>query len=353
MRAPRPTLLIYNNDDNCCFRAPLVKPYIFDAVMPFFKRLGAGEAFSWHENLDPGDHNYYLDNRIQAYRFFSRHFGMPLVEDEMPVSSEVKDPEQLTVGVPRSNLTILSLAKQLARDRRGTGTEGQAAREDLREVIRFRDAELVHTWGVNNSKRLGVESETYRFEFSDQLSAAGVWLKTTMSRDDAPVTVILNDLGRKESSAAVSARLNRGEQIVALDLLFRGDVTPNNPSGYTQLLATTGDRALGIQVSHLESVIRWVLEKSGNKQVRLEANGIRSQITSQLAAALNPSLFTELVIDNGMASLGYLLDAPIPYEQAPDLFCLDLFAKFDIDSLAKLAEPVEVRLESLLESEAE
>ena len=29
MRAPRPTLLVYNAEDDCCFRAPLVKPYVF------------------------------------------------------------------------------------------------------------------------------------------------------------------------------------------------------------------------------------------------------------------------------------------------------------------------------------
>jgi dienelactone hydrolase len=35
IRAPRPTLLINNAEDTCCFRAPFVKPYIFDAVRPF------------------------------------------------------------------------------------------------------------------------------------------------------------------------------------------------------------------------------------------------------------------------------------------------------------------------------
>jgi hypothetical protein len=33
MRAPRPTLLIYNAEDNCCFRAPFVKRDNFDAVL--------------------------------------------------------------------------------------------------------------------------------------------------------------------------------------------------------------------------------------------------------------------------------------------------------------------------------
>ncbi len=46
MRAPRPTLLIYNAEDDCCFRAPLVRPYVFDPVSPFFNLYGQGGCVS-------------------------------------------------------------------------------------------------------------------------------------------------------------------------------------------------------------------------------------------------------------------------------------------------------------------
>lgn len=46
MRAPRPTLLINSAEDDCCFRAPLVRPYIFDAVRPFFRLYGRTMTFS-------------------------------------------------------------------------------------------------------------------------------------------------------------------------------------------------------------------------------------------------------------------------------------------------------------------
>ena len=54
MRAPRPTLLIHNAEDNCCFRAALVKPYIYDKIVPFFNLYGKPDAGlvrehrSWH-----------------------------------------------------------------------------------------------------------------------------------------------------------------------------------------------------------------------------------------------------------------------------------------------------------------
>ena len=43
-----------------------------------------------------------------------------------------------------------------------------------------------------------------------------------------------------------------------------------------------------------------------------------------------------------MTSLNYLLDTPVPYRSAPDLFCLDLYKYFDIDRLAALASPVKI-----------
>jgi hypothetical protein len=45
-----------------------------------------------------------------------------------------------------------------------------------------------------------------------------------------------------------------------------------------------------------------------------------------------------------MASLGFLLDTPVIFRAAPELFCLDLFKDFDIDRLIDLAAPTTVGL---------
>ena len=92
MRAPRPTLLIHNAEDDCCFRAPLVKPLIYDGVRPFFQLYDKENVFQWYENRDPGTHNYQLDNREHAYRFFSQQFGCNqfsyLAEHSRPASRQ-------------------------------------------------------------------------------------------------------------------------------------------------------------------------------------------------------------------------------------------------------------------------
>jgi dienelactone hydrolase len=351
MRAPRPTLLIYNNDDDCCFRAPLVKPYIFEAVQPFFALMGAPEALEWHVNLDPGDHNYQLDNRIQAYRYFSRHFNLPIVEEEISVVREIKDPEDLIVGLPKQNLTVLGVARELARnavrDNPDSSTSVELERRRLRELIRLREVDLRHLWAIDNTKEGGIESISYRLEFTDRLSATGVWMKATNASENAPVTIVLNDGGKKDASEVVSKRLNRGEEVLAVDLLFRGDASSPNPAGYTQLVATTGGRPLGIQVAHLLRLTNWVLAGSRGGQARIETRGIRSQVTGLIAAALRPDLYSQLVIEEGMGSLGYLLEAPVSYHEAPDLFCLDLFSEFDVERLVRMAEPSMITIGTL------
>src|SRR5215469_12336462 len=84
MRAPRPTLLIHNEQDDCCFLAPLVKPYVYDQTLPFFKLYKQESALRWYENIDPGTHNYQLDNREKAYAFFAEYFHLPVSNKEIP-----------------------------------------------------------------------------------------------------------------------------------------------------------------------------------------------------------------------------------------------------------------------------
>lgn len=330
MRAPRPSLLIYNAEDNCCFRAPLVKPYIFDAVIPFYRLYGREDAFAWHENTDPSDHNYQLDNRQHSYRFFTGQFRLPVVAKETPVDAEIKSVEELVVGLPPENLTILGLAKKLA----GRIERRAADRARLKEIVRYRDAGVEHAWALTNGKNKGLETRSYRFEFTNGLSATAVWLKAITAPDQAPATVILNDEGKKASPSEVSDRVNRGEQVLAVDLLFTGDCAPQKPgsSAYAQMLATMGDRALGLQAAQLLAVARWV----GAGKVRLEATGMRHQVIALVSSALEPALFSDIVIRKGISSLRRLLDTPVEYQAAPELFCLDLYKEFDLDRLAAM-----------------
>jgi dienelactone hydrolase len=348
MRAPRPTLVIHNAEDDCCFRAPLVKPYIYDDVKPFFKLFGKEDAFQWHENTDPSTHNYQVDNRLQAYRFFSRQFGMPLIEQEIPVDAEIKSYDELVVGLPKDNLTILGLARKLAGGMvRQPAASPSSARAQLKTLVRYKPVGVEHAWALTNTKNRGVETRSYQFLFANGLSATGIWAKAVATPEGSPTTIVLNDKGKKTAAAMVSDRLNRGEQVLAVDLVFTGDAAPKQEDfeEFPLMLATTGERALGIEASQLVALARWMKTNFGSRNLRVESNGIRNQVPVLIAADLEPSLFSDVAIHQGMPTLKYLLDTPVKFEAAPDLFCLDLFKEFDIDRLAWLAEPTKVAQE--------
>ena len=358
MISPRPALLIYNAEDDCCFRAPLVKPLIYDGIRPFFKLYGKEDVFQWYENRDPGTHNYQLANREQAYRFFSQQFAIPVIEKEIPSGQEIRNYDELVVGLPKNNLTILDLARKIAsavtRPPIPSVSAAKAAwanseRQKLNSVVRFKPVRLARAWTSANTKNKGIETLSYLLEMDNGLSASGVWLKGIETPPTAPVTIVLNDQGRKAAAADVSNRVNRDEQVLALDLMFFGDAWKDlEPFSYAQILDGEGERPVGIQAAQLIEVAQWFRKRSGAQKLRLESRGIRTEVIALIAAALQPDLFSQVVVHEGMPTLDYVLRAPVTFQQAPELFCLDLYKEFDIDRLAAAAAPAELKFEGLL-----
>ncbi len=353
MMAPRPTLLTYNAEDDCCFRAGLVKPLVYDRIQPFFKLFGKDGSFQWHENRDPADHNYQLDNRLAAYRFFTSQFGMPPIESEEQLGAEVRSYDELLVKLPDNNLTLAGLAQKIGRDivrepmpdPSGRSSWSTTERARLKSTVRYKPIELANFWVVAATKSKDVQSRSFLFQMSDGLSASGVWLRSILqSSDNRPVTIVLDDDGKETSADLASDRVNRGDQVLALNLLFTGTSWKgeNRPYLFAQMFHGLGERTIGMEAAQLITVARWARERSGGARVRLETRGIRSQLEALVAASLEPDLFGEIEIRNGMKSLSYVLDLPVPFDQAPELFCLDLYKFFDIDRLEALAAPAKI-----------
>ena len=360
MLAPRPALLTYNAEDDCCFRASIVKPRIYDAIQPFYKLYGKPELFTWHENTDPGTHNYRLDNRLADYRFFTKQFGLPAIENEDGVPAELKSYQELVTPLPKDNLTILDLARQLGKEitRQPIPTDASARtswasseRDKLKEVVRYKPVDIQQTWSIDENKHRGLQSISYLFQMHNGLSANGIWLRSIdQSSDTAPVTIVLNDGGREAGASDVLDRFGRGEQVLALDLMFMGSTWKDEyPFLFGQMVDAIGDRPLGLEAAQLIRIARWAQQKANVSKVRLEVGGMRNQVVALVAASLEPGLFSEISLHDGMHSLSYVLDRPVGFDQAPELFCLDLYKDFDIDRLEALAAPVTVEASHYLE----
>lgn len=348
LMAPRPTLLTYNAEDDCCFRAAMTKPFVFDAIQPIFALYGKQELLTWHENRDPGTHNYQLDNRTHAYRFFSSQFKLLPFEEEADTASEIKTYEELRVGLPENNLTILDLARKMAAHITlpplvSDPAAYQAARNQLKDVIRYRPVTIERIWTTAISKHLGIESKSHLISLDNGLSATAVWFKPIGGSNNVPATIVLDDKGKAASAANIADRLNRGEQVLAIDLPFVGEAWKGEAtSDLLQLVSGAGARPLGEETAALVQIVRWMENQAHAQKVRIESSGMRSQVVSLTASAIQPEMFSELASRNGIESLEYVLRKPVEYAEAPELFCLDLLRVTDLDRLAALSLPTRV-----------
>lgn len=333
MRAPRPTLLIYNAEDDCCYRPPLVRPYVFDPVIPFYKLYGKDDAFQYYQSTLISAHNYGLEDRTQAYSIFIRQFHLTADSAEIPVGQYVKTFDELRGGSPPDNLTILGLARkmsgQLSRppipvDSAGLKVWSDAQKAKLRDVVHYHPVIVAHIVRVANTHHNQIESVSYRFEMSNGLSAPGVWLRDVQTSDRAPLTIVINDKGKKgaatevwDQAPEVANRIERGEQLLALDLMGMGVVSPDQPAElFAEMLAATGERPLGMEAAQLIGVSRWAQDAWAPSQIRLEGTGICSQVISLTVSALEPRLFSQVELHGGMRSLSYLLEEPVEYKDA-------------------------------------
>jgi hypothetical protein len=339
-------MVIHNGLDSCCFRAPLVKPYLYDNVKPFFKLYEAADELAWGENLDPGTHNYQLENRERAYRFFSTHFKLPVLDGEIFSDGEIRTPQDLAIGVPADNLTFVTLARKLAQQiQREPIPKGNAAdqawakvqREKLESIVRYMPVSLVRSLPLDNGNNFDFRTLSYRFDFSNELSANGVLFRESAAPENAPATIVLNDKGYKAAGDVVAQHIDRGERVLALDLFFNDDQFPNRVS-WELLADSSGARPLGLEAAQLAAVADWLRISTGHP-VQVETDGIRSQVIALTAAAIAPEDFSAVVSRNALKSLAYLIDKPVPFRSAPELFCLDLYRYFDIDTLEALAAP--------------
>ena len=367
MLAPRPTLETNNAEDSCCFRAPLVKPDIYDAVKPFFALYGKEDAFSFHADTEVLAHNYDHDDRQQTYRFLDKWFNLPDKPDEIPVGQDLNTYDQLAAGVPADNLTILGLARQFASKLQHSAIPAageraswaQSERATLQKVVNYQLVTVAHPWYMTDTDHNTVESISFRFGLSNGLSATGVWIKSQWTPDEAPMTVIINDGGREgaekeiwDNYPEVGYAVERGDQVLVLSLLFTGDAAPggSNPARFAYMMNAVGTPPLGLEAAQLIGITQWAQQQWHPSRVTLESSGYRMQVVSLVAGALEPKLFGSITIHQGMHSLGYILDHGVSSGRVPDMFCRDLYKDFDLDMLKAMTEPTTVSESDYVES---
>jgi dienelactone hydrolase len=374
IRAPRPTLLMYNSMDDCCFRAGILKQGVYFDIKPFFNLYGKPDNLQWHLNLNPGTHNYGLENREASYKFFDSVFHIDASPDEFPnTDTEIETAEDLAVPLPTDNLTILSLAQSLAKSIHHEvpaqpSTEwASSQRTKLKQVVRYAPVTLTHAWPISATHEKGVESHAYRFEFSNGLSATGILFRSVTAPEAAPTTIVMADAGMPSTMVDVADDVDRGQRVLVLNPLFftNGKLDAEDRSGVTvfaQLLTALGERPLGMESAQVNAVVQWLgedldhgsptsnnfhLPEKSTPAVHIVTTGPRAQLIAMVAAAIHPEYFSALESRESISTFATAYEHPENFVQDPEMMCFGLYRDFDINTLAAIAAPVKVNLSAV------
>lgn len=336
LMTPRPTLSIYNSRDNCCFVANTVKDNTFDPVVAFYEQAGVPGAWEYYENDDPGTHNYEQDNREQLYRFLNAHFfGSKGSNEEIGSEKEVLSHAALNVDMPEHNATFHSLAADTATELPKTlGGTTDEQRAKLRDVLRFRPL-IAITSTADVGERIGERQlSPLRLQIGREWTLPAVVIEGS---SPTKTILLIADSGLGSQADRIAA-LSKDARVLAVDPVLMGQASPAGDIGQNaMLMATVGERALGVQVAQLLAVARSA-RKDFNGPLELHSDGPRTGLIAAAVAALDGGKDLNAVHSkNACESLKSFLEPSAAYNQTPEAYCFGLLEWFDIPQLRELA----------------
>jgi hypothetical protein len=348
MMAPHPTLLTFNAKDNCCFAAPHALAPLLEAAAPIFRLYDKEDNLRSHVNQDPGDHNYGLDNRQAFYR----HIGQAWFKNdakfdpkEIACDDEVKTAKELEVELPEDNLSLNKIALLLGRDlphERELPAERSAAqawqesrRKALRSVVKPIGGE-VRPLKLESDENDGLSTTFWKLRVGDVFTVPAVEL----SRGQSPNTVLLvSDSGRASVAEAAKNWLDRGFRVIALDPFYFGEAkVADHAYLWALMIATVGERALGVQAGELMAIARWAKAEHPG-EIAIAAMGPRTSTIALIAAALEPTTVARVEVTDPLASLKLPIEEKREYAATPELFCFGLLEQCNIGQIAALVAP--------------
>lgn len=355
MLAPRAALLTFNRKDDCCFASGHALEPLVNAAQPIYKLYGKENRLRTHVNDDPGTHNFLLDNRQALYRVLGDFFYAGVKDydaKEIESKDEIKDAKALAVELPENNLDFNKLARLLAADlprnpalpgKEETATWQSARRAKLRQVVAAKDFK-VEAKNVGGAEKDGVKATYWQLRFSGAWTVPVVELVKGQPKG---TTILLNDAGRKTDAVDAERLLNAGQRVLAVDLFYFGEAKIEKRDFlYALLLASIGDRPLGIQASQLAALATWSAAEHKSESVLIVAVGPRLSMVALVAAGLEEKAIGGLELHGSLGSLREIVEKNRTVDQWPEMFCFGLLEEFDVKQLSALVTPRPVKAEA-------
>jgi hypothetical protein len=350
--APRAALLTFNKTDSCCFESDYALPPLLEAAVPIYQLYNKPKKLVWHVNVDPGNHNFERDNREALYRMFRDHFyraDHTFDDSEFACENEIKSKDELDVLLPDGNETFHSLALRLSRTLPRNGELPRAKNETaswrrtmtsrLREVVRWSEYRCVENQHVKTQQnRMGVRH--LRLKIGDAWTVPVVELTPVNVKATA---IVVSDGGRTKMAKQIRLLLSSGNRVLAVDPFYFGESKiAERDFLFALLVATVGERPLGIQASQIAAIACWSREQKPEQPVSIVADGPRCSTFSLVAAAIAGDSINAVELHGAMASLRQVITDNGAVNQTPEMFCFGLLEQFDVLQLAALVAPRKV-----------
>jgi len=351
MRAPRPTLLTYNESDDCCFATAHALPPLLAAAEPAFALFGRPGNLRTHNNVDPGNHNFEKDNREAFYRMLAAHFArddFAIPADEIDVSGQVRSAEELQVPMPENNSDFHTLALQLANElpRRSVPPDDPEKLQDWRTRRRSLLRGLVaceqqapQAIQVDAQRLDGLEISRWKIRIGNEWTIPVVEFTPANPRR---TVLLFGEQGRAALAEHATRAHQQGSRVVVMDPFYFGECRVQQRDYLAALLlGTVRQRPLGIQASQVMAVATW----AGKSQaVDMITFGPRAGLIGLVARAIDPARFRTHDPHDGPTKLRQVLDDDLSFEQRPEWFCFGLLEHFEIAHLKELGdEPGELK----------
>ena len=348
LMVPRPLLLIYNTKDNCCFAASTVKANTYEPVIPFYAQANTPERLGYHENSDPGDHNYQRDNRQQLYAFLETHFfpDRNLSEKEVDCEAELLTHEDLIIPLPSANENFHTLATSAAKSIEARPTAFSSPVAALKHIIRLPNytmsAEL-----FTGTKQVG-ELSVRRLRL---LSDDGLILPCVIVEPKEPTNTVtfISDKGFIAEHERITKLASVGNRVIAIDPLFIGQ-SRHTGSLYSMpmLAATLGHRPLGIQTAQVTAAVSFILRTLVLDHSDLESRGNRSGVLALTVATMSEHIHEVSIVD-GLESVDELLSPTSSYSKTPGAYCFGLLTWFKSPQVSEVLSGDRVNLNKKLQ----
>ncbi len=356
LRAPRPTLLTYNANDDCCFPSGHALEPLVRSTRPAFVLYGAADALRTHVNYEPGTHNFERDNREQYYAMIGDYFfagDTTYARKEIASEAELRKAEELNVELPSDNVDFQGLATSLAKGlplRQQLPTIREAANRLQREKRR-RLAELLRipSYEVNWRESVALADAPLGCR-AYRLRIGGLWTIPVTefaagTAEPKGIVLLIADEGRAKHAAEVEQLRSSGYRVLAVDPLLFGEsaIRGSDPAYlYALFMTTVGERPLGVQAAQLAAIARWIATDDA-RPLTVMAVGPRTSTAALVATAIEPDAIDAAEISGGLASFHVLLEQNVAVEAMPELFAFGLLEEFDVRELVALAAPRFVR----------